>query len=262
MLLLPGWTHVDLGPDGGPYDEMHHPKGCIHTTEGTSLAGAENAFRSYPPHLGYDPAKREKHQYVSLDRHSYSLRKDESDDEYVIQIEIVGFAAQTHLWDNGLYKNIAEDVIKPLRDTIGILDNYLPFYGEDAGFILASANSPIRISDSQLRSFSGWLGHQHMPAPDEHWDPGKFNIELALNYVMEIDMGVEWNEKYTHGRTGLNLFYGDWIGEIKDTVDGVLRSTKELSTKVDELSKKVDELASKPAASLPQPLLIQQVTTE
>lgn len=184
---LPGYQKIDLGPDGGVFDETKHPKGVIHTTEGSSLQGAEAAFKQYPPHLGYDPIKRIKHQYISLDRHSYALRGDESDDEYAIQIEIVGFAAQTHLWSNTVYQNIAEDVIGPLEKALEIPRISLTFHGQDEGMILATKYSQIRLTDSAYRSYTGWLGHQHVPAPDVHWDPGRFNIRKCFEYLEELD---------------------------------------------------------------------------
>lgn len=194
---LPGAQFMDLGPDGGPFDEMGHPKGCLHTTEGTSLAGAESAFRAYPPHLGYDPRYRISHQYIRLDRYAYALKGAESDDEFVIQIEIVGFARDTHNWPTEWYRNIGEDIIKPLREAVGIPNNYQTFYGEDSGFVLASPSSPIRLSNDAFRKYTGWVGHQHIPAPDEHWDPGKFRILEAINYSnpKKEDMAGQYSGK-------------------------------------------------------------------
>lgn len=205
--FLPGWTFKDLGPDGGPYDETGHPKVVIHTTEGSTLSGAEAAFAAYPPHLGYDPINRLKHQYVRLDRHSYALRGDESDDEFAVQIEIVGFASQAHLWSDQVYRNIAEDVIRPLRNAIRVPDQHLRFYRADEGIVLATATSPIRLNDTAFRNFSGWLGHQHVPAPDVHWDPGGFLIDKALQFsqeenVDERSIAVEiWDGTVLDGKT-------------------------------------------------------------
>lgn len=181
MLLVPGFQYVDLGLDGGPYDERAHPKVCWHTTEGGSLTGAEAAFRPYPPHLGYDPRTRQRRQYVSLDRHSYALRGDESDDEYVVQVEVVGFAADTPAWHPDLYRNIGTDVVRPLRELLGVPDAHLRFYAPaEASFVLASRSSPIRLTDAAFRAFSGHLGHQHVPSPDVHWDPGGFRFNEAV----------------------------------------------------------------------------------
>lgn len=244
---LPGAVFIDLGPDGGSYDELAHPKGCIHTTEGSTLAGAESAFRSYPPHIGYDPSTRVVHQYVRLDRCSYAFKGAESDDEFVIQVEIVGFANATHTWSDQAYRNVGEDIIAPLRRIVGIPNNYLQFHGEGEGIILASPDSPIRLSDSGFRSYSGWLGHQHVPAPDSHWDPGRFKIDLALRYSEDNDM--ELNEPsavpkpnnqgyYTNGE--VQYWDNRYINEVRVVVDELATSLKTLTEKIDALAVTVD----------------------
>lgn len=186
-IWLPGYTRVNLGLSGKPFEYRHNPKGLLHSTEGTSLAGAEQAMRAYPSHLGYDYRTREKHQYISLDLAAYSAM-DESDNDPIYQVELVGFAKDMRYLPDWALRNIAEDVIKPLANAVGIppvtiwhgfkdgLDGIYPY--------LASPQSPIRLSYAQLRNFSGWLGHQHLPAPDDHWDPGAINMArlIALAY--------------------------------------------------------------------------------
>jgi len=207
-LWIPGWTRVDLGPDGGPYDTLTNPKGCVHTTEGTTLAGAESAYRSYPPHLGYDPVRRIKHQYVALNRSSYAFRSSESDDERIIQVEVVGFAAKTHTWSNQAYANFAEDVLKPLEDLVGIPRRHLRFYRANEGIVLATKTSPIRLRPTALRNYSGWIGHQHVPGVadngavladgDEHWDPGGFLMDLAFSYLEDdVSAADVWKQTVT-----------------------------------------------------------------
>jgi hypothetical protein len=193
-IWIPGYSKTSLGIHGGVYDETKHPKGCLHTTEGSTLAGAEVAYREYPPHIGYHPGLRQKHQYVPVNKHSYAFRGSESDDEFIIQVEIVGFAKETHKWPDRFYKNLAEDVIKPLEDLVGIPRRALRFYGEGDGIVLASASSPVRLSNAQLRAYSGWLGHQHIPSPDEHWDPGKLLIQKSFNHL-GVDVTEEEIEK-------------------------------------------------------------------
>lgn len=190
---IPGWERMDLGPDGGPYDETEHPKGCLHTTEGTTLAGAEAAYGRYPPHLGYDPVRVIRHQYIALNRCSYAFRNGETDDEFIIQVEIVGFASKTHLWPNHVYANIAKDVLKPLEELVGIPRQHLRFYRADEGIVLARKTSPIRLRPAALRAYSGWMGHQHAPGladngallatGDEHWDPGGFLMDKAFSFM-------------------------------------------------------------------------------
>lgn len=195
-IWLPGYERVDLGLDGKPFEYTHNPKGLLHRTEGSTLAGAESAMRAYPSHLGYDLWTREKHQYISLDLAAYSAM-DESDNDPIYQVELVGFSKDSRYLPDWALRNIAEDVIKPLADTVGIppvmirhgfkdgLDGIYPY--------LASPQSPIRISYAELRAFSGWLGHQHLPAPDDHWDPGAINMARLIELAYGDDMS--WTER-------------------------------------------------------------------
>jgi hypothetical protein len=194
MKKLPGYTFIDLGPDGGSFDQSNNPKVVVHTTEGSTLAGAEAAFKNYPPHLGYDPVRRIKHQYVSLDKSSYALRQSEAEDDYAIQVEVVGSANNTHKWSNVLYRNFADDVIVPLEKAIAVPRRHLRFYrAGEGGFVLASKYSPIRLRPVAWRAYSGWVGHQHSPGVgdngrvladgDEHWDPGGFLMDRAFAFV-------------------------------------------------------------------------------
>lgn len=196
--FIPGFTFMDLGPDGGPYDETQHPKGCIHSTEGSSLSGAESAYKGWPPHCGYDARSRVGHQYVRLDRHSMAFKGGESDDEFVVQIELIGFAAHTHTYPEQWYRNVGEDVIRPLTQIFHIPANHLRMYRQDEGIILASPNSPIRLTDSAFRNYSGWLAHQHVPAPDAHWDAGGFLMDKALYYAQEQEEDtLSWDQMLT-----------------------------------------------------------------
>src|SRR5690606_31946353 len=66
-----------------------------------------------------------------------------------------------------------------------LIDRYVcqPTYGEGAGFVLASPSSRIRLSHEQWNRFSGQLGHQHAPAPNDHWDPGALNLHRIGSYA-------------------------------------------------------------------------------
>lgn len=198
-LLLPGAEWVDLpdGLAGGPYDETAHPKGGVHTWEGLSWSAAESAFNRYPPHLAgkgpFDGVRLDEvgvHQYVSLDRHSYAFKGSENDDEFIVQVELAGRAAETHdpdIWTDRVLEWVAEAIVGPLERLMGIPPVIVPvgFHGADEGISppLATTRSPIRLTDAELRAFSGWLGHQHMPPPDVHWDPGRFPMQRVLDMV-------------------------------------------------------------------------------
>jgi hypothetical protein len=181
---LPGWTPYLFNLRGKPYQFTHNPKGCLHTTEGSSIAGALSAYAPYPPHGIYDWRSRERLQHIPLSLASYSAM-DGNDDDYMIQIELVGFAAESRFWPAEAWRNIAEDVIKPIEDHFGVPRRALGFKDARDGISppLATASSPIRLGWAALRDYSGWLGHQHLPAPDEHWDPGAIQISRAFELI-------------------------------------------------------------------------------
>ncbi len=185
-IWLPGWDRHLFNLRGKPYQYTRNPKGCLHTTEGGSIAGALAAYAPYPPHGIYDWRDRKKLQHIPLNLASYSAM-DGNDDDYLVQIELVGFAAESRFWPDEAWRNIAEDVIKPLEDNFGIPRRALGFKDGRDGISppLATEDSPIRLSWDELRDYSGWLGHQHLPAPDEHWDPGAVQIGKIFAYVGE-----------------------------------------------------------------------------
>jgi hypothetical protein len=180
-LWVPGFERVTLpdSPDGGWYDEYKHPKFGWHTWEGYSLAGAEAAFRKYPPHIAVSFELGVRRQYIDLARHAYAFAGSDSDDSYVIQVEVAGYAGESQDWLQSKLKWLGEMVVRPITAIIVPVG----FHGQGAGFILASDDSPIRLTTSELDGFAGHLGHQHMPSPDEHWDPGKLPISRILDYA-------------------------------------------------------------------------------
>ena len=215
MTWLPGYVHVPLGKAGGSYDRTNNPKLVWHTTEGGSLAGAETAFYSYPPHLGVDPDAGMKHQYIDLDRHAYSMGNSDAEDSYAIQVEVVGYAAETHTWSDRRLQWLAEHVVVPVQQAVGVPDTWTDFYGEGSGFVLASPSSPIRLSMAEWDGFTGHVGHQHVPG-DDHWDPGALPIDRILDYAQpqpepEVDMAAPATCTDSRGRPW--LFYRGSNGE-------------------------------------------------
>jgi hypothetical protein len=182
MTWLTGYQRVDLGKTGGTYDRVDYPKLCWHTTEGGSLSGAESAFAPYPPHLGVNPDTGECHQYLALDRCAYSLGNSDAEDSYVIQVEVVGYAAQSHTWSPARLAWLGAHVAQPVADAVGVPPIIAPqgFHGEGEGMILASSGSPIRFTLAAWDGFAGHVGHQHCPG-DDHWDPGRLDLAAILN---------------------------------------------------------------------------------
>lgn len=192
-IWLPGFEKRPIGPDGGPYDEMGHPKIGWHTWEGMSWNAAETAFRKYPPHLAVNCQDRQRRQYVALNRHAYAFRGNDNDDSYVIQIEVAGWAAHTQDMSDADCEWLMTEVVE-------VIERFVPvpriiigkgFHGADEGISppLASTSSPIRLTVPGLDAFAGHLGHQHMPPPDVHWDPGRFPLDRIFSHATTTGPG-------------------------------------------------------------------------
>jgi hypothetical protein len=197
-IWLPGYERWDIsGAPGTPYDEIDDPKAVAHTTEGTSIDGAVSAYRAYPPQLIVDPVRRRCVQHIPLNRAGYALWNGDADDSRCYQVEIVGFASQTHLWSDATLRWLGENLARPLHEYGGVpyrvvwkgfrRDGEMPY-------ALADSDSPLRLTQAELDSFSGWLGHQHIPG-DSHWDPGGLDVGKILGYAQEIDMYDEKDRK-------------------------------------------------------------------
>lgn len=185
-MWLPGFERWPIsGRPGVPYDEYDDPKGMLHTTQGTSIEGAVGAYAPYPPHLIVDPLRKRKVQHIDLMSAAYALWNEDVDDSRCVQIEIVGYAEDTPRWSDDVYRWLGEEVARPLHEHFGI-----PYVGvwkgfkapSDVDYILASASSPLRLTQWEIDHFSGWLAHQHSPE-DDHWDAGGFKIDKMLAYA-------------------------------------------------------------------------------
>ncbi|MGH9188221.1 MAG: hypothetical protein ACRD0U_20835, partial [Acidimicrobiales bacterium] len=100
------------------------------------------------------------------------MKGDENDDEFVVQVEIVGHAGNApNFWEAELAW-IGAQVLAPIWRAGVQFEFAIPaqgYHGADEGITpyIATAQSPIRFSsEAALRSFSGVIGHQHAPAPD------------------------------------------------------------------------------------------------
>lgn len=264
-MWLPNYERYEYpGLGGKPYQFTHNPKGCMHTTEGGSISGAMSAYAPYPPHLIYDWRTRRGVQHVSLAYAAYSAM-DGNDDDYMIQVELVGFAAETRTWPDEALRNIAADVVAPLEQYFKIPRQVIGSGFKDGrdGITLAVENSPIRLSAAGLRDFSGWLGHQHLPAPDTHWDPGALPMAKILTYL-EDDMSAEAEQRIadlhqaavatyqlTGGAKGGGVGFGAAIAEIRAAVadmrtamaanfaankEPIGKTTSDIEAKVDALT--------------------------
>jgi len=102
-----------------------------------------------------------------------------------IQIEICARAAEVGNLPEDAYRVVAR-VLVYAHQVKGVpLQSSVRFAGLGEGMVLASVNSPIRLSGGAWDKYTGVLGHQHVPEND-HWDPGKFDIQKLLRYAREL----------------------------------------------------------------------------
>jgi len=189
-LWLPGFEVVK-GEDSGDWaaDNEDAPKIVLHTTEGPA-GSAQGAFASFKanrswPHLTVDPTTRQRWQHVPLNKAARALRNTSAPGQTnregrTYQIEIVGRSAQSPSRPKTELDWLGTDVLRPLADATGApLRTSVTFYGEDAGWILASASARQRLSAAAFDTYTGVLGHQHVPE-NTHWDPGALDVARIL----------------------------------------------------------------------------------
>lgn len=155
-------------------------RGIWHTTEGSSIAGAESAYRSHGgwPHATWDPRSGEIHQHIDADESAASVMNQaggvETNRYGALQIEVVAQAA--HPFTDLDELEGLDRIMEWLRAN-GVPDRWpagAPLaYPESYGF-----NNPQR--DAQLWvSTPGHYGHSQVPEND-HGDPGAIDIDKII----------------------------------------------------------------------------------
>lgn len=161
---------------GGPF------KGVLHTTEGSSAAGAIGAYAANNswPHFTVDRDGK-VYQHVGIDVAARALRNEsggvQTNRDSAIQVEVVGWASKP-AWPlvqvEALRKLMrwveAQTGIQPTGPVFGS--------GEQYGY-----RNPLEFSPSTWDAFNGWCGHQHVPE-NSHWDPGAIDLKTLLPEVM------------------------------------------------------------------------------
>lgn len=183
MTWLAGFERFEFrGFKGGKFDSTDNWKVGLHTTEGSTISGAEATYgNKYPPHIIIDRKSRRKRQHISLGRSSYALKSSEAEDEPLIQIEMVGFADDSPNWSDEELEWLAVEVLMPIREHCPFdLDRPSQGFGGRSRF---GAYSGFRFTMAEWEAFSGIVGHQHAPAPDKHWDPGALDVDKILSYM-------------------------------------------------------------------------------
>jgi len=194
---LAGWDRIPGKSSGTWAGGNPRPKLVLHTTEGPSIGSAVNAFTANNswPHVTVDPVRRRRVQHVPLDAPARALRNTAAPGEtnrepVTIQVEIVATAHNPSTAPQGQTSVLSlsdEDldwlgthVVKPLCEAAGVpIRTAVTFYGEDAGFTLASLTAKQRLSRSVWDASSGIFGHQHVPE-NTHWDPGPLDVARII----------------------------------------------------------------------------------
>jgi hypothetical protein len=175
---LPG-AEVMAPPVNGPVYLPLPWRGVLHTTEGGGIDGALATFRAtnFWPTLTIEPNTFRVVQHYTLSRGARALSDHATPENAArcVQIEIVGFAAQSPTWAPEKLAFIRE-VMRSIEDLVPIPRQSGLAFRDAAGV----AGTPgHRLTVEQWKRFSGWCGHQHVPG-ESHWDPGAIDIDTLL----------------------------------------------------------------------------------
>ena len=153
----------------------------LHTTEGSSIEGAEASYRSSTsyPHFTIDATRI--HQHIGIDRAARALLHPagtaQTNRMNAIQIEIVGHATDSTPVSDPLRRLVAWIRLQvKVEPTAPVFKPYPSSYG----------SSSVRFSDDMWRNFSGICGHQHVPHND-HGDPGAMDLHDLLGVAPMYD---------------------------------------------------------------------------
>ena len=177
-VFLPG-AEIMTPPVNGPRYVALPWRGVLHTTEGPTIAGALATFRqtNFWPTLTIEPNTFRVVQHYSLSRGARALSDHATVENAArcVQIEIVGFAADTRHW--------APEKLAFVREVMRSIEDLVPIPRRSGRTFLnlagVSANPGNRMTVAEWKRFSGWCGHQHVPG-ETHWDPGAIDIDIVL----------------------------------------------------------------------------------
>lgn len=147
------------------------PKLLWHTTEGATYPGT-SLYHGTQPHFTCDFKKRKTYQHIDLNHAACALMHPsgtgETNHDNVVQVELVGFSAQSGHWTKADYAYIAK-LARFIEHERGV--------PRQAG---VSFSHPQRFTWGAWHNYSGHCGHVHAPYND-HSDPGVgFRIDLVL----------------------------------------------------------------------------------
>jgi hypothetical protein len=157
-------------PNAGVWTVNCKPKGVLHTTEGATDATSTLDATGAHPHFQVERNGRIT-QYIPVNRAAKALmhtRSPATNTAHAIQIEVVGFAADTS-WPSAQVAAVRK-VMRFVEANAGV---------ERASHVPFVSGGSERLSGSAWLATGGWLGHQHVPQND-HYDPGAITISTLL----------------------------------------------------------------------------------
>lgn len=188
---LPNVKRTSVLCNGGTYQAGARLNGLLHTIESNTWDSAMSVFRSSysAPHLMYDPRNRRLEQFLPFNVSACALKNlpggVETNRQGAIQVELVGYAGETHTWPDNWLRNIALDVVGPISNLADIKLKTIKQYGADAGFILASPYARQRLTHQEWLACDYWVSHQNAPEND-HWDCGALDIQKIIDFISPV----------------------------------------------------------------------------
>jgi len=142
--------------------------GVLHTTEGSTIEGAEGVFsHHYAPHFTVGPDARRKvkiDQLVPIGFIGAAL--EEHNNLALVQIEVVGFSKTTPWFFDAPTADALANLLVVLERDYGIPLSH-PWGDDD----WAAAGPNAHRASRKFGAVAGWFGHQDIP-DNSHWDPG------------------------------------------------------------------------------------------
>lgn len=136
------------------------------------------------PHFSCNPGTGRIRQHIPMSRSGRALRapvRGQSPNINAgrnIQIEIAGWAKDTHRYSDAWYRQLAAWVEWICNDQ-GIPKQFPFDFGGVEGY---GTGGRYRVSWSRFRDTSGLVGHSNVPY-NSHWDPGNLNQARLLSFM-------------------------------------------------------------------------------
>lgn len=256
------WLTTATRDPHGPtlaWQTLSYPKGLLHTTEGSSWP--DYGGWTMTPHgtalpiPGVGIQARQHIPYTQAAAGLMHTGDPETNRLGVIQWELIGtcdpsMRGQLYYWpeaDDAVLADLYRKVIAPTSTALGIPLTALTFEAYPAS---AGADNGVRLSGPAWVTYTGWLGHQHVPEND-HGDPGAFPWARMLQ-AAGGDMPLSDTDLANIAKT-VETYFQVHVGKGLETRDQALGDeialTQQLSAKVDALAQTVAAIAAKVGAT-------------